>query len=152
MTVEPAAPPDRAALSELFDAYRVFYGRQSDRARTGEFIRARLASEATRFFVARERDGTLVGFVHLLPAFDTLGMTPSWILEDLFVAPEHRGRGVGAALMRRAEALARETGATRLSLSTAHDNATAQRLYLASGYRRDEHFWHFNRSVDDVGG
>jgi ribosomal protein S18 acetylase RimI-like enzyme len=75
-------------------------------------------------------------------------MRPIWLLEDLFVTPEARRRGVAAALMRHAEHFARETGAERLTLATAHDNLRAQSLYRGLGYVREEHFWYFHRVLD----
>ena len=50
-------------------------------------------------------------------------------MNDLFVAPEARGRGVGRALIEAAAGVARGRGAAWLEWSTAPDNHTAQRLY-----------------------
>jgi ribosomal protein S18 acetylase RimI-like enzyme len=50
-------------------------------------------------------------------------------LDDLFTAPEVRGRGVGRALIGRLAELAREAGAAKVRWMTAEDNHTAQRLY-----------------------
>jgi ribosomal protein S18 acetylase RimI-like enzyme len=44
-----------------------------------------------------------------------------------------------------AEAFARDTGAERLTLATAHDNLAAQHIYKKLGYVREEHFWYFHR-------
>lgn len=133
------------ALARLFDAYRVFYQRSSDPAAALDFVSRQISSQATRFFVAEIAPGSLAGFVHLLPSISTLAMRPIWILEDLFVAPEFRRRGIAEGLMLHAEAFARETGAERMTLSTAHDNHTAQALYRKAGWVRDEHFWYFHR-------
>ena len=51
------------------------------------------------------------------------------------VAPAWRGRGVGSALMRAAEAWAREQGAERMVLDLAANNTGAQRLYERLGYQ-----------------
>lgn len=56
------------------------------------------------------------------------------------VEPEHRGRGVGTALLAELAARARQAGLPALSLSVEHDNR-AQRLYRRLGYEeldRDE--------------
>jgi ribosomal protein S18 acetylase RimI-like enzyme len=63
-----------------------------------------------------------------------------WIVNDLFVVPEARSQGTGRQLMTTARDFARSTGAKGLSLTTAHDNLTAQGLYESLGYVRDEHF------------
>jgi ribosomal protein S18 acetylase RimI-like enzyme len=145
-TIRPAAFSDAPDLARLFDAYRVFYKRDSDPAAAHAFVADQLQKAVTRFFIARD-DATnaALGFVHLIPSLGTLAMRPIWYLEDLFVIPEARRRGVGRALMLRAEQFALETGAERLTLSTAHDNHAAQALYRSVGYARDEYFWQFHR-------
>jgi GNAT superfamily N-acetyltransferase len=60
------------------------------------------------------------------------------LLNDLYVEPGERGRGVGRALIEASTAVARERGAERLEWTTAPDNATAQRLYDSTGARRSE--------------
>jgi GNAT superfamily N-acetyltransferase len=50
-------------------------------------------------------------------------------LEDLFVAPETRGRGLGAALIEDLIAIGRREGWRRLYWLTEVENATARRLY-----------------------
>ena len=60
------------------------------------------------------------------------------MLNDLFAAPEARGKGVGRALMDRARRHADETGACRLTLETAQDNQAAKSLYVSLGYVRDD--------------
>ncbi|HEX3549504.1 MAG TPA: GNAT family N-acetyltransferase [Candidatus Elarobacter sp.] len=141
--IREATVDDVERLGAMFDAYRRFYGRDGDVGAATRYVRERL-NGPTRFFVGDE-SGTLRGFVHLLPSFDTLGMRPMWILEDLFVEPAVRRSGVGEALLRHAEEFARERGASRLTLSTAHTNATAQRLYERLGWVRDEDFRYYHR-------
>jgi GNAT superfamily N-acetyltransferase len=134
-----AGDGDLESLVALFNAYRVFYSREPDLQSTRSFIARRLQECSTRFFLATV-GGRAVGFVHLLPSFDTLAMRRSWILEDLFVEPAYRRRGAGAALLRHAETFARGTYAAQISLTTAHTNETAQRLYVAHDYVPDEVF------------
>jgi ribosomal-protein-alanine N-acetyltransferase len=55
-------------------------------------------------------------------------------IEDLAVAPEHRCRGVGTKLMRRAQAEASARGITALGLGVDIDNVPARRLYAQESY------------------
>ena len=131
--------------ARLFDAYRQFYKRPPDLEAARRFLSARLAKQDSVFYLAHA-DGAgsrAVGFVHLYPSYESLTMKPMWILYDLYVAPEARGKGVGEALMHRATELARETGACCLALETAIDNTTAQALYEKLGYVRDEKFYRY---------
>ncbi len=144
--IAPATTDDAGELAALFDAYRTFYERPPDPDGARRFVAARLRDGSTRFFIGRG-DGVAAGFVHLLPTVDTLGMRPAWILEDLFVRPEMRRGGLGSALLARAESFARHAGAARISLTTAHGNVAAQRLYAAHGYQLDTEFRTFHRTL-----
>jgi ribosomal protein S18 acetylase RimI-like enzyme len=147
--IAPAAAADIPELAGLFDAYRVFYKAVSMPAESEAFVRGLMSHGNTRFFLAREaKGGPAVGFVHLMPSINTVAMRPMWYLEDLYVAPSGRRRGVASALMQHAETFARETGAERLTLATAHDNHRAQSLYKRLGYVKEEHFWYFHRVLD----
>jgi GNAT superfamily N-acetyltransferase len=142
------AARDSEAIAPLLDAYRVFYGEPSDLEAAQSFIRERFAKRDSQFLVARANDGALLGFAHVLLSLDTLSLRPIGILEDIYVVEASRGQGVGGALLDAAEFYAREEGLARLTLSTAHQNRSAQRLYLAKGYVPDQRFRSFNRFLD----
>lgn len=130
----------------LFDAYRQFYKKKPDPKGARTFLKRRLKNNESVLFLAisdGERQGKLVGLVHLYPTFSSLTLRRQWILSDLFVVPEARRQGVGEALMNRARQLAEETDADALLLETATDNFTAQKLYEKLGYKRDEVFYRY---------
>ena len=56
-------------------------------------------------------------------------------LEDLFVAPELRSRGIGSRLLEACEALVRNSGYGRIGLSVGVENPRARSLYERRGYR-----------------
>jgi ribosomal protein S18 acetylase RimI-like enzyme len=77
------------------------------------------------------------------------GYTPySFILNDLFVAPQARGRGTGKALLSAVVDYGKAAGAVRLTLSTAHDNVAAQSLYEGAGWSRETTFVQYNLPLD----
>src|SRR5579864_406125 len=144
MIRSPQTAEELFAVAPLFDAYRVFYKAPSDPAGAREFLFDRWRLRESVLFVAY--DGVAPqGFVQLYPIFGSVEMRRLWLLNDLFVAEGVRRSGVGHALMRRAEQHARETGACGLTLSTALDNARAQRLYESEHYVRDAVFCVYNR-------
>jgi ribosomal protein S18 acetylase RimI-like enzyme len=160
VSIQAASSRDISELARLFNAYREFYGEAPDPARALEFVRDRVAAASSqlegqpsvaRYYLAwTDWDGgrRAVGFMHLIPSANTLAMRPIWFLEDLYVEPSMRRSGIAAALLRHAEEFARSSGAERLTLATAHDNAAAQALYRKLGYVREEHFWYFHRLLD----
>jgi GNAT superfamily N-acetyltransferase len=144
VTLRRATVADVDQLSLLFDGYRRFYEQPSDVEGARRFLGARLAAEESIVFVA-ERDGRLLGFTQLYPSFSSGTMNRLWILNDLFVAPEHRRGGVGGALMKAAETFARDTGSKGLVLATQKTNATAKALYERCGWKPDALFDHYLR-------
>jgi ribosomal protein S18 acetylase RimI-like enzyme len=136
-----ASIEDVSSLAPLFDAYRVFYGRPSDLKIAEQFLLNRLSARESVIFLCRQlSSGSLAGFTQLYPSFSSVSAGRIWILNDLFVAPEARRLRVGHMLIQAAHDHARETGALRVVLSTAHTNQAAQTLYEAIGYVRDIEF------------
>jgi ribosomal protein S18 acetylase RimI-like enzyme len=142
LVVRRATAADVGLVAPLFDAYRQFYGQAPDLPRAEAFLRERLTRDESVVFVARA-DGAALGFVQLYPSFSSMSASPIWVLNDLFVTPQARGRGVGRALMGRAREHALATGARRLVLATAKTNAKAKALYESLGYEREEGFDHY---------
>ena len=127
ITIGPPAPEDRAEWEVLFRAYTDFYGRTSPQE---EYDRAwREFRAAERMFALGARlDGRLVGIAHFLPHASTSSADVCY-LQDLFTAPDVRGRGVARALIAAVESWARERGCVRVYWHTQESNATARRLY-----------------------
>ena len=72
----------------------------------------------------------------LVPLHELMNMAPhTWYVHALAAYPEHRGRGIGAALLAEADKLAAAAGLSGLSLITSDTNTGARRLYERSGYR-----------------
>jgi len=59
-------------------------------------------------------------------------------LEELYVVPDLRGRGIGRALLDAAIAAARERGATHIDLTTSEDDTAARGLYESAGFTNRE--------------
>ena len=75
-------------------------------------------------------DGVEVGVVLTIPDGDDLE------IKNIAVAPEHRGRGIGTAVLKLAADLAREAGASRLVVGTADSSPGTVRFYERAGFLR----------------
>ena len=82
-----------------------------------------------------EADGSPVGFALFFHNFSTFLAQPGIYLEDLFVAPEHRGGGVGRALLKELARLAVERECGRLEWSVLDWNRDAIGFYERLGAR-----------------
>jgi GNAT superfamily N-acetyltransferase len=128
-------------IASLFDAYRGFYGQPSNLPQSRHFIAERIARDESVIFYAEDANGEALGFVQMFPTFSSIDAHRTWLLGDLFTAPAARGKGVGRLLMNTARDFARLTGAKGMTLETATDNHSAQRLYEALGYVRDPGYY-----------
>ena len=137
--VRQATVADLNLLVPLFDAYRRFYSQPSEPERARCFLLERFEHDQSVIFLAFE-DAAAIGFTQLYPSFSSGAMARIFILNDLFVAPEARGRGTGSALLQAAAQYGRRVGALRLVLSTEIANTTAQSVYERMGWQRDTVF------------
>lgn len=138
---------DLDAVAPLFDAYRQFYEQAPDAAAARHFIHDRLQRDESVILLALNPSQQAVGFCQLYPIFCSIDAKPIYSLSDLFVVPEARRSGVGRALLQAAERHARNTGRTRLELTTARTNKTAQAAYESLGWQRDEVYYAYAKGV-----
>ena len=85
--------------------------------------------------ILAEVRGEPVGMALAFPTFSTFRGQPGLYLEDIYVRPEHRGRGIGKALLAAMARLARERGFGRLEWAVLDWNAPAIGFYRALGAR-----------------
>ena len=146
VTVGQATQSDLDEIVPLFDGYRQFYRQQADFGGCREFLAARLREKDSVILIARV-GGRAVGFAQLYPSYSSTAMRRLWILNDLFVSADARHKGVGKALLDGAEQMSRTTGAVRMVLSTATDNATARSLYEHNGWEQERVFVQYKRAL-----
>lgn len=84
--------------------------------------------------VAEQAEG-LVGYAAYFMNYSTFLARPSLYLEDLFVLPAARSRGIGGAFMRRLARVAAERGCGRFEWTVLDWNARAQAFYAGLGAR-----------------
>jgi GNAT superfamily N-acetyltransferase len=152
LEVRHATNRDLQRLAPLFDAYRTFYGQDSDHGAAGAFLAARLSRRESAVLLALLRRpaatrSDVVGFAQLYRSFSSVSLAPTVILNDLYVLPAARRLGVGGQLLDAAACYARTVGAVRLELATQHGNEPALRLYLAKGFVRDTEFTHLSLTL-----
>ena len=131
---------DRVAV--LFDSYRQFYVQKTNISAAAEFLRQRFEYGESVIFIA-EQGEQAIGFVQLYPSFSSISMKRIYILNDLFVHPDARGRKIGGQLLSAAIEYAKSMKVARLVLSTAVSNVIAQGLYEGTGWVRDTEYYHY---------
>lgn len=142
-----ARDTDIPAIAELFDLYRQFYEQPPNLSLAQQFITDRLSNGESVILVADSASSGLVGFCQLYPTFCSVEAQPIYALYDLFVLSSARRSGVGRMLLLAAEAKAAKEGKARMDLTTARTNNTAQSLYEALGWVRDDIFFAYSRHL-----
>ena len=134
MTYRKATSKDVEHLSELFNAYRMYYRKASAVQSAKTFLEERISNKDSEIFVAQNTTNKLVGFVQLYPLFSSTRMKKFWLLNDLFVHPEFRGNGISIGLIQKAKDLVLESKACGMYLETEKSNLIGNALYPKTGF------------------
>jgi ribosomal protein S18 acetylase RimI-like enzyme len=146
ITIHKAELNELNQIVDLFSLYREFYGQQTNTAAATAFIKERISNKESVIFLAEinDQDKKLpVGFVQLYPSFSSVSMKNVWILNDLFVKQNYRKMGIGKSLINKSIHFAAEAKAKGLTLCTAYDNYSAQKLYEKIGFTKNESFYYY---------
>ena len=134
MKIRDATPADEAVWRGLWAAYLAFYAVELPEAQT-VLTWGRIIGEGPMNLRLAEEDGRVVGFALWNHHPSSWAMADDLYLEDLFVDPQARGRGLGRALIADLFAIARTRGFSRVWWMTEEGNAAARKLYdTMSGY------------------
>jgi GNAT superfamily N-acetyltransferase len=136
LNIRPATPSDVPVVADLIRRLARFEKLEHEVVLTEELLTtglfgARPYAEA----VLAEEEGRPIGFALFFHTFSTFLARPGLYLEDLFVLPEHRGRGVGRTLLAHLAHLALERGCGRLEWAVLKWNREAIRFYERLGAR-----------------
>ena len=134
LLIRAAAPADTGELLRLIKALAEYEKLADMAVGTEEMLRESLfgARPAAEALIA-EVGGRAVGFALYFATFSTFLCKPGLYLEDLFVEPEHRGSGVGKALLRRLASLVVERGGGRFEWRCLDWNEPSIRFYESLG-------------------
>jgi GNAT superfamily N-acetyltransferase len=127
LTVARLEPADRPVWESLFRAYLDFYDRSEPQA-TYDRAWEEFARDERLHALGARLDGRLVAITHFLTHPSTSSADACY-LQDLFTAPDARGRGAGRALIEAVADWARERGCVRVYWQTKVSNTVARRLY-----------------------
>jgi ribosomal protein S18 acetylase RimI-like enzyme len=127
-----ACAEDAAEVTRLMAAFRDFYDdREPPDALIAETVAELLADPSTEFLLAGRPAVAVAQLRYRLSLWT--GTEDAW-LEDLFVAEQARGRGVGRAMVEACAERSRARGCKRLQLDTNETNAAALALYERAGF------------------
>jgi GNAT superfamily N-acetyltransferase len=142
MTIREATITDLEVLVPLFDGYRQFYRQVSDLQKGKKFLEERISRNESVIYIAFAK-AKPIGFTQLYPIFSSVSMEPIYLLNDLFILPEYREKGIGTALINVVKERCKIENQKGIALQTEPTNP-AQKLYEHLGFKKDpdlHYFW-----------
>ena len=134
LKIRPAAAADAAIILDLIRALAI-YEREPDAvtATEADIVRDGFGASPKFRCVIAEWDGEAAGFAFWFYNYSTWQGRPGLYLEDLFVKPEFRGKGIGKALLLHLAKVAADENCGRFEWSVLDWNTPAIEFYESLG-------------------
>src|SRR5437763_1014865 len=149
--IRSATESDVPVILELIRALATYERAPNDVIATEEGLAEVLFGKkpAAEVLLAFENE-TAVGFAIFFHNFSTWLGRPGLYLEDLFVKPEHRGKGYGRALLIHLAKIARNRGCGRMEWAVLDWNEPAIQFYRKLGAKRMDEWTVFRLTGDGI--
>ena len=136
IALRDAVPGDELLVVEFVRALAEYERLQHEvRGTEADFRQALFGTPPRAWALFAEIDGRPIGFAVWFYNFSTFAGRPGLYVEDVFVLPEHRGRGIGRAIFRHLARRALAEGCARMEWWVLDWNAPAIGFYRAIGAR-----------------
>ena len=142
MTIELqlAKPRDLEPVLPLVQAYHEFEQLGSTAAARESAVGRLLGDESLGGIWLIRSDDELCGYIALCRGFSIEFDGFDAFVDEFYLLPEFRGRGIGGEVLKQIKSKARELDINALHLEVARDNDRARRLYRAAGFEaRDKY-------------
>jgi len=136
--LRPATAADVPRLRDLMADYYAEVGYPFDPAAARDCFGAIVRDPALGRVWMVEAGGDVAGYAVLAFGYSLEHRGKDAFVDDLYVVPARRGRGLGRAALEAVEAAARELGVRALHLEVERENASAQALYRDRGFRDND--------------
>lgn len=148
-TIRPAVDADAESIANLIRELALYEKLEHvAKATAADFRRHLFGERPYAEVLIAEVGGEPVGLALFFPTFSTFRGQPGLYLEDLFVQPEHRNKGIGKALLQRLAQITRDRGFGRLEWAVLNWNEPAIGFYQSLGAGPLEE-WTTYRIADD---
>jgi GNAT superfamily N-acetyltransferase len=137
LNIRPATRADAQVIASLVRELAEYEKLAHEaRANAGDFLRELESPDPVIHVLIAEWSNAPVGFALYFFNFSTFVGRPGLYLEDLFVRPAHRARGIGRALLRALARIARERNCGRMEWAVLDWNEPALNFYETLGARQ----------------
>lgn len=149
LELHAAETADLDRLLPLVAAYHAFEGIDSDAAKRASAVRRLLADSTLGGIWLVIADGVLAGYIALCRGFSIEFDGFDAFIDEFYLAPEYRHRGIGKFVLRAISSEARRRQINALHLEVARDNEPARRLYSGAGFTARDKYLLMSATVDD---
>jgi GNAT superfamily N-acetyltransferase len=137
LNIRPATRADAQVIASLVRELAEYEKLAHEaRANAADFLRELESPDPVIHVLIAEWSNAPVGFALYFYNFSTFVGRPGLYLEDLFVRPAHRARGIGRALLRALARIARERNCGRMEWAVLDWNEPALNFYETLGARQ----------------
>ena len=134
VTIRPAAEPDVPVILDLIRQLAIYERLEHEVVATEERVRKTLFdAKPSAEAILAEKEQECVGFALFFESYSTFLAQPGIYLEDLFVKPHMRGKGVGSALLQHLAAIAIERNCGRMEWGVLNWNEPSIQFYKNLG-------------------
>ncbi len=149
--VRPAVAADIPTILDLIRELAEFEREPDSATATPDHMYdALFGPHAVAYAIMAESGAETFGFALYFFNFSTWTGRRGLYLEDFYVRPSARGRGVGRSLFARLASIAQETGCRRMELSVLNWNENAIRFYDQQGGSPLDDWTHYRFGVDEI--
>jgi len=145
-----AKPGDLDRILPLVAAYHAFEGIDSNAEKRRSAIARLLADSALGGIWLVLADGALAGYIALCRGFSIEFDGFDAFVDEFYLDPEFRGRGIGKFVLAAIRTEARQRQINALHLEVARDNQRARRLYQAAGFEARDRYLLMSATLDEA--
>lgn len=150
LQIRKALPEDTATIFNLIKKLAVYEKLEHEVVTNEEELRHQIfENEYSKVLIAEENE-IPVGFALYFFNFSTFLGKPGLYLEDLFVEPEHRGKGYGKALLSELAKIAREKNCGRMEWSVLNWNTPSIEFYKSLGAKPQDEWTVYRLTQNEI--
>lgn len=135
--IKPLTLADQDLWAHLWQNYLTFYETNLPSSTTETTWRNLLDDDVSVYGFGAWKEDLLVGITHVVLHPNTWNTNECCYLEDLYVADNVRGQGVGRALIEHVYSFAKDKDCNRVYWTTQESNTAARKLYDAIATQTD---------------
>ena len=149
-TIRKAEPADAKTIFDLIYKLAVYEKMENDVVTNPEELRIQIFEKKNASVLIAEENSEPVGFALYFYNFSTFVGKPGLYLEDLFVEPEHRGKGYGKKILQELAKIAKEKDCGRMEWAVLDWNTPSIEFYKSLGAKPQDEWTVYRLNKEEI--